>query len=1158
MAKKFTKKENRIYMIWIFIFLVSIFAINSADWWNSSWEMRNVINVSTGANTPYNGYENYTVQISIDSTDDIYYLDSGNDIRIVYWNGTDNIELDRELIDNNTANTRIRFRLMTNLSASSTTNDYYIYYKNPSATSPPQNMSKVYLWYDDASSNRESEYTQGQLDGSVHGGNWGDTISWNSAGYYDFDTGDNHGDSLRPIGLSERDIYVEYSEYQTDAYQNDMTSGPMVRWQGTGSGDSEDSSHFYYYEMGESLINTGSYSSHDDISHDNRDNVAVTHGTLGFFPTATWIRLGLASWGTNPTNLKAFYENESGGWDGYRFTGTHASGSDNEGAGQFGLWVQQDAGRIDNIIARRYIEPEPSLNSFNNTDYSSNMSIVIRNASTISINYLEQNEILNVTAIAVCSESYQNTCGNISFNIKYNNTASSYSDISTSDSTPMWIDDINPKSCIATGGGNCSVTWQINATGAIDSNHRLLVEASSNMSEVLNSNSTMFDMGIYQTYLISFNQSIYDFGNFTRGTGSKSTTLSLEAIFGDNTNINVDCSDGDCSLITDDWTDGTNINEGNSQNIEFTCSDSTSGLLWAFFNATSDEYNAITYINVSCEVDKRYGPLNGSIVDPPQGTIDNVAQNKTFTIDVNLDCGGTCGNVSAMLVNKRPKTGLSSSDPGDSGWQIKQDYPSSESGVYWIQTEAMASAEQIYIDMDYDGGGWMLIGRGREGWNFADAQQGTFVDVASTPTGLLAFNPDHYSSTFIDQLLNNTNVNALVDGVRIRRANDTAGNTWQEGIWNFSATTNWDWDLDGGGGQNLARYIIDGTDYGSTYDTNDADPFDDKRRTFTYSWNQHDNEQGFSYGSSVCDGANTPSNYLWEYLFECNSIPFTQVYIRPRYFASEVGKMPETYILPLYSISSNPQYCSPTEGGNCSFTWTINATGSVGTLHNLSVVFSSNYSQISSNETGIVSINITNNIDPIINLEAPPSNTKYLGNGSALLTWFVDDNSPTLNCSIFIDDILTKSVSCTSGVNNSEYVNFTRGFHNWTVQVEDPIGSKVNSSTWNITFINNVWTKLNKVIISENTDLYRVVVDVKNMLIGAFLNTTLSDFVHTNFTPGSFSETANWTNISGGSYPGTIYGWNLTIPSNSTENINYSITSTEDYNLVDQYIVGLH
>ena len=55
--------------------------------------------------------------------------------------------------------------------------------------------------------------------------------------------------------------------------------------------------------------------------------------------------------------------------------------------------------------------------------------------------------------------------------------------------------------------------------------------------------------------------------------------------------------------------------------------------------------------------------------------------------------------------------GSSSENAASSAYAIKQAYPSSTNGVYWISNASINSgtAFQIYADMTTDGGGWMLI-----------------------------------------------------------------------------------------------------------------------------------------------------------------------------------------------------------------------------------------------------------------------------------------------------------------------------------------------------------------------------------------------------------------------------------------------------------------
>lgn len=336
----------------------------------SGYIRRRMLTTTTGANAPFNGYSGYTVRVTgFDTATEILQGDmqaDGDDLRVFFWNGAAWNEVPREVRGLNTADTHVIFKLQTDIAASSSDDNHYIVYGNPAAGTPEAlNTTNVYLWWDDASADRESSYVQGRVDVTAHGGAWADTIAWNASGFYDYDTGDNFADSLRR-DLGERDVYVEYEEFQTNAYQTDMTDGPLVRWQGTGSGATEDSDHWYFYEIADSAFLPGGYASHDNITGDDRQNTVVGYGLLGPFPQNAWTKLALGSWGVNPTNLRAWFDgtpspSEVGGFAAAeRFSGTNASAYDNEGAGQAGAWVQQSAGRLQNLAIRRYTDPEPT------------------------------------------------------------------------------------------------------------------------------------------------------------------------------------------------------------------------------------------------------------------------------------------------------------------------------------------------------------------------------------------------------------------------------------------------------------------------------------------------------------------------------------------------------------------------------------------------------------------------------------------------------------------------------------------------------------------------------------------------------------------------------------------------------------------------------
>ncbi len=305
------------------------------------------------------GYFRYTVRVGgVDTT-------SLNDVRVLRWTGSSWVELPRDVVDPGTAASDVRFMLQSNVPAFTPDDSYWLYFGS-SGSPPNPGLTSVYLWWDDASMDRESLYVQGRVDDSAHGSAWANSVSWNSAGYYDYSTNNDFADSLRPQSIGEADIYVEFEFFHTNSWPDDMTSGPIARLSGTGSGGGEISDGHYYYELADSSQQGGVYASHDDITHLNRGNVVVTSSAMGPVPNNIWMKAGLAVWGANPTNLKAWFDASvvpgRRGSFGVppRFGGTHAAANQTVTPGQAGAWLQQEAGRIRNLLIRRYTEPEPT------------------------------------------------------------------------------------------------------------------------------------------------------------------------------------------------------------------------------------------------------------------------------------------------------------------------------------------------------------------------------------------------------------------------------------------------------------------------------------------------------------------------------------------------------------------------------------------------------------------------------------------------------------------------------------------------------------------------------------------------------------------------------------------------------------------------------
>jgi len=241
-------------------------------------------------------------------------------------------------------------------------------------------------------------------------------------------------------------------------------------------------------------------------------------------------------------------------------------------------------------------------------------------------------------------------CGDLNIEI-FRNITSDISSIATSSTTPVWTSSSNPQSCNGLSvGSSCSLAWTLNITGAKNELIKISSIASSNYTEIINSSSVNATIKVVLGKTVNFNQSNYDFGTFTKNSGDRTHNIAVIADNGNNTNIIVSCESGDCSVITDNFADGLNLNEGASSNFTFTCSDNNYGTYSATYNVTSNEFDGKSTIDVNCNVDPVYGPINGTLLNPPQGNTILVGQNKTFNLQARVDCTGLCGNITAYAL----------------------------------------------------------------------------------------------------------------------------------------------------------------------------------------------------------------------------------------------------------------------------------------------------------------------------------------------------------------------------------------------------------------------------------------------------------------------------------------------------------------------------
>lgn len=109
----------------------------------------------------------------------------GDDIRIFYFDGASCLELDREATTdwNAAESTSIWFKTKTSLSAGNSDNSYYLYYNNPSADTPPLDLTKIFnpendsqtkglYYFEDKTGTKLTDFSSHNNHGTLHENNW--------------------------------------------------------------------------------------------------------------------------------------------------------------------------------------------------------------------------------------------------------------------------------------------------------------------------------------------------------------------------------------------------------------------------------------------------------------------------------------------------------------------------------------------------------------------------------------------------------------------------------------------------------------------------------------------------------------------------------------------------------------------------------------------------------------------------------------------------------------------------------------------------------------------------------------------------------------------------------------------------------------------------
>ncbi|MGL5810630.1 MAG: PKD domain-containing protein [Nocardioides sp.] len=228
--------------------------------------------------------------------------------------------------------------------------------------------------------------------------------------------------------------------------------------------------------------------------------------------------------------------------------------------------------------------------------------------------------------------------------------------------------------------------------------------------------------------------------------------------------------------------------------------------------------------------------------------------------------------------------GTTQDQAAGSCWEIKQLRPTATDGPYWLLTPTMAAPARFYCDMTTDGGGWVLIGKGRDAWINDYEGKGDSAELVSPETSPMSATTVQLSSDQVDELLGGARMDSLTEGVRLRRARDAAGSTWQEARIKYSSRSRWAWTF--GAEWPLASYSFNGTT--GTGGTSPNFGLDNAYNRVTNTTNANMGYRvGFAYGTQVA-GSNSPTSYLYSATNGAgNAIPYTTVWLRPRVTSSD-------------------------------------------------------------------------------------------------------------------------------------------------------------------------------------------------------------------------------------------------------------------------------
>src|SRR5881392_3783807 len=320
----------------------------------ATWSFTRTITVTVGATAPFNGYNGYSAQVTGFNTAALVAAgkmrSDCNDLRIARFAANTWAQLDRQVINCNTASTAIWFKLQADIAANGTDASYSLFYGNANAPAPPANLNNVYLAYDNFDADTLAQPPAGW---TVQGGG-----PWRVVA----DVGTNRilRESNATAGIrnvikvnsvtTERDVWVQADVRMTTAAGLESTGCPLGRVGGTTA------ANMTAYRSCLQYITVGANPNQrvSQLAYWNAGAFNSLQQPLYAWVNGTFYTVGGAFFGS-PATLRTFVNGV--------LQAPSIIGNNNVAtAGSVGLFVY-DGDPVnydfDNFLARRYTQPEP-------------------------------------------------------------------------------------------------------------------------------------------------------------------------------------------------------------------------------------------------------------------------------------------------------------------------------------------------------------------------------------------------------------------------------------------------------------------------------------------------------------------------------------------------------------------------------------------------------------------------------------------------------------------------------------------------------------------------------------------------------------------------------------------------------------------------------